>query len=250
MFRLTVIGFALLIPAAALAQEVVVYDSVHEGNRPAVDAGIALGYDVHAYESGGEAAWIADVADGADIVVFDVNSNYTAPDALVSLQLNAIADYLNANPDGRAVVALWFMAFEPGHTLWSLMNVSFCSDYTTTIPIYQWDAVHPIWDGIPNPIRNEETFWNVDGAKVEPTGGGIAIGGFTNAPAACQAGLVVNADGSTVYIGETGRGGTYDDDGDSIRDWEELYRNIYGFLLSGPTPTQQSSWSVIKNLYR
>jgi hypothetical protein len=249
MSRITVIGFALLIPAAALAQEVVVYDSINEGIRPAVDAGIALGYDVHAYQDGGEAAWIADVADGADIVVFDVNSNYMAPH-VVSLQLDAIVDFLNANPNGRAAVALWFMGYEAGHPLWSLMNVSFCNDYNVTIPVYQWDAAHPIWDGIPNPIRNEESSWYVDGGKVEPTGGGIAIGGFTNAPAACQAGLVVNAAGSTVYIGETGRGGTYDDDGDSIRDWEELYRNIYGFLLGGPVPTQESSWSVIKNLYR
>ncbi len=238
-------ALALLVSGPILAQEIVVYDSINEGVRCAVDAGNAIGANVHAYENGQEAAWIADVADGADIVVFDCNSNYTVR----SDQLDAMANYLNTYPGGKAVCALWFMGYESGHPLWQIMDVQHCTDFSTTMPIYPWMG-HPIWNGIPNPINNEETYWYVDGSMVEPIGGGMAIGGFAPTSTYCQAGLVLNSDCSTVYIGETGRGGTYDDDADGVRDWVELYINIYNYLLNSPSPVEESTWGEIKSLFR
>jgi hypothetical protein len=241
-----VVFVLLLLAVPALATECVIYDSVHEDNRPAVDAATFLGFDVHAYESGEEQLFIDDLADGADIVVFDCNSDYSAR---VSYQLDAIQTFLTNYPSGNAAVALWYMGYEPTHPLWTTMDVSYCFDFTETKPIYHWVA-HPIWDGIPNPIRSEETGWYRDGANVEPIGGPNvqAIGGFTATSAYCEAGLVIGDDGRTVYIGETGRGGTYDDDSDGIRDWEELYRNI--FTSFTVVPVEGATWGAVKAMYR
>jgi hypothetical protein len=240
-----VVVCSLLAAGSASAQQIVIYDSRNEGNRPAVDAGLAIGADVHAYQLGEQSDWIADVLDGADIVVLDVNSNYSER----SDQLDALVTYMTAYPEGKAVCATWFMSLYPSHPIWQIMDIQFCSDIATTVPIYQW-ATHPIWTGIPNPIRNQETDWLVDGAMVTPIGAGVAVGGFTQTPAYCQGGLVVNGQNRTVYIGETGRGGTYDDDGDGVRDWVELYTNVFAFLLTAPTPLTETSWSRVKNLYR
>jgi hypothetical protein len=231
----------------AIAQEIVIYDSVQGTGhaRPAVDAGNMIGADVHAYDDYGIDAWIADVLDGADIVVFDCHSNYS--EEYDSTQLDAIQSYLTTYPDGMAVVALWFMTYEVGHPLWTTMGVSYCSDFTSPIPIYQWEG-HPIWSGIPNPINNTDVYYR-DGAKVEPTGDAVAIGGFTSSPETCQAGLVINGC-RTVYIGECGVGGWPDDDSDGVPDWTELYVNIFNWLLDEPSPVSSTTWGQIKELYR
>jgi len=247
MRMLLSIGVALLLTGAAGAVEVVIYDSVPTGFRPAVDAATMLGYDVHAYDDTGIDAWIADVADGADIVVFDCHSNYQ--DYRNSLQLDAISRFLSDNPGGVATVALWFMGSESGHPLWTQMGVQYCSDIAPDpLPIYSW-ADHPIWDGLPDPLQQEECGWYTDGARVEPTTG-TAIGGFTPDPASCQAGLVIGPECRTAYIGLVGTCGYLDMDSDGRPDWVELYHNIFPWLLSDPSPTETGTWGAIKNLYR
>jgi hypothetical protein len=238
---------AASVATASSAQEVVIFDSVNEGFRPAVDAASFLGFTVNAYESGQEAEWTAAVADGADIVVFDVNSNFTEPQ-LVSFQLDAIEDYLNANPNGKAIVALWFMGSEAGHPLWPLMDIAYCSDFNEPPPLNNWAPGHPIWAGLPDPLINSGPYF-VDGAKVSVGGDGLAIGGFSADPATCEAGLVLSGDCRTLYIGLTGRGGDLDSDTDGVADWNELYRNAYPHLLAdcgGATPIVPSSWGRIK----
>jgi hypothetical protein len=254
----TLAAFALVLllsaPALAVDPEIVIYNSVIEIYQPAVDAANALSTNVKAYYSGSEAAWIADVADGADIVVFDVHSNYTdgGPATAVSLQLDAFHNYLLADSHHRGVIALWFMGFEPAHAIWSDFGVSYCSDFFTAMPMRQWDTSHPIFAGVPNPLLATYDAWFRDGAMVEPTAGATAIGGFSASPTFCQAGVVVGPQDRTVYLGETGvcSGGS-DTDGDSVPDWEELYYNAYTYLLShGPTATEPATWGSIKSLYR
>lgn len=247
----TLVGISALLIAftgLATAQEIVIYDSAPGTShaRPAFDAGNMIGADVHAYDDSQISQWIADVLDGADIVVFDCHSNYS--EDYRSTQLDAIQSYLTDYADGMAVVALWFMGSEASHPLWTTMDVSYCSDFTTIIPIYQWEG-HPIWSGIPDPINNSEIGWYRDGARVEPTGGGLAIGGFSSTPQSCQAGLVINGACRTVYIGEVGVGGWPDDDSDGVPDWTELYVNIFNWLLDEPSPVDNSTWGQIKNLY-
>jgi hypothetical protein len=249
-----VLVLLLVSPALAVDPEIVIYNSVSSSYEPAVDAAYAVSSDVKVYYSGDEAGWIADLADGADIAVFDVHSNYTddPPQILASLQLDAMHTFLTSDSHHRGVIALWFMSSEIAHPVWGDFGVSYCSEFFTPIPMNQWDTSHPIFSGVPNPLLAPYDGYYRDGAKVEPTMGATAIGGFTVSPTSCQAGVVVGPEDRTVYIGETGicSGGS-DTDGDSVPDWQEMYQNIYGYLLThGPTAAEEATWGAIKSLYR
>lgn len=247
--RLTVCIFILLAAGTGRAAEIVIFDSVSFGYRPAVDAGAAISADVHAYTAGEGNLWINDVGDGADIVVYDCGSTSTrSPGGDRHAMLNAIVDYLNTNPDGVAVVALWFMEDLPGHDLWTIMDVTYCDYSVDPLPIHHW-AAHEIWTGIPDPLRRQESGLTKEAMKVSATGGGNAIGGYTSGPSACEAGLVVGDDDRTVFIGLYGTGAPYDDDFDGVSDWEELYRNVFCFLLYG-VPVEEETWTAIKALFR
>lgn len=250
----------VLLAGPALAQEIVIFDSwaYPYGNAtPARDAGAMLGANVKGYVSGEEGLWMADMQDGADIVVFDVCSNYTlgapAPGQMqiLSQQLDAMYAFLVEHPCTIGIVAFWGMAYEPG-PIWSFFDVQWCWDVQPDpIPLYQWNATHQIFAGVPDPVMNQEVGWYLDGSAVEPTGGGTAIAGFTRSPSACYAGLVVGDDLRTYYIGETGAGGFPDSDYDGTRDWTEMYYNIYTYALSvNPSATEPATWGALKGLYR
>jgi hypothetical protein len=255
MRTLAALSLLLLLasPVQAGDPEIVIYNSVSDLYQPAVDAAWAMSSNVAVYYSGSEAAWIADVADGADIVVFDVHSNYTdgGQATLVSLQLDAFHNYLVADTHNRGVIALWFHGLELGHPIWGDFGVNYCSEFFSPLPMRQWDTGHPIFAGVPNPLLATYDGWFRDGSMVEPTGGATAIGGFSAGPATCQAGVVVGPQDRTVYLGETGVcSGGNDSDGDLTPDWQEMYENIYLYLLShGPTATEPSTWGSIKSLY-
>jgi hypothetical protein len=250
-----VLGLVMVPPAlAGVDPEIVIYNSVVETYQPAVDAAWSVSSNVKVYYSGGEASWIADVNDGADIVVFDVHSNYTdgGQADLVSLQLDAFHAYLTSDSHHRGVIALWFMGFESSHPLWGDFGVSYCSDYFSVLNLDQWDTGHAIFAGVPNPLRQTYDGWFRDGAMVEPAAGAVAIGGFGASPAYCRAGAVIGPEDRTVYLVETGVGSAGNDfDGDSVPDWEEMYYNIYIYLLThGPTGVEPTTWGSIKSLYR
>jgi hypothetical protein len=245
---------AVLVATPAFAQEIVIFDS-YAGDFGGIEAArlaaaMVGGATVGSYGAGQEASWIADVNNGADIVVFDVCSNYTAsvPHHILSAQLDAMHAWHLSNPDGCGVLALWFMGFEP-HPIYAYYGVSRCNDFGSVIPLYQWTS-DPVWSGVPNPVPQGTDAWAIDGSMVEPAAGTEVLGGFTASAQTCQAGLVAHNSRHTWFIGETGNGGDVDSDFDGTYDWVELYFNIFGQCGAGPTAAEPTTWSAVKNLYR
>jgi hypothetical protein len=260
--RRWVVGLGLLLVASpTFAANILIYDSLDPsfcgGAQPAREAATRCGHTFTAYGAGSEAQWISDLSTGTwDIVVFDVASTYASAantqvlTPMLTSQLDAMNSWLLGHPTGCGVIALWFMGEEQAHPIFNYMGVDFAYNFARPAPIHSWAAADPVWAGLPDPLQGQEFCYGIDGAAVTVLPGAEALGGFTAGPAVGEAGLVANHNRHTWYIGVTGIGGTADDDGDTLRDWSELYCNIFEHCLANPTGTRTGTWGSLKTLYR
>ena len=129
-----------------------------------------------------------------DLVIYN-DYNYLP----TSGTLDELYDHLNAG--GKLIYSSWTSY---SHSLFTLMNVGFNTGFSTPLDIYAWDTSHDLFN-TPNPIPSLlEPAWNTCGTEGQRlfNNGGVAVAGFTAAPANGHAAVVVGASGDSIYMGE------------------------------------------------
>lgn len=212
--------------------EVVVYYSACD-NSYVRDALTNLGWPYTAYEDAQEAAFQADVADGADIVVYNCPSNY------VTTSLPVLETYVNGG--GKLIMSFWDVSSNLGSGLWAAMDMSYISEYSTPLPFYSWDPSADVFNN-PNVITFPLTFlddWARDGQKLDAITGGLIMGGYTASPQTGEGGMILGNEGRTIF------NGFCIDEGVNI---VPLIENELVYVWS-PTALDQSTWGSIKHAF-
>jgi hypothetical protein len=135
-----------------------------------------------------------------DVVIIGVYGNYIDQPLLDRANLHATGG-------GRVIFFYWAAAGDgltASHPLFtSTCPVTMISDYGTPLPVHTWDPGHPIWT-TPNtigpfPLTHYQDGCGLDGQHAEPTGGSIAIGGYTAAPTPNEAAIILSPGGEVIY---------------------------------------------------
>lgn len=217
--------------------EVVVYNSYANYTYPN-DALDNLGWPYTAYDADNESDFRNDVADGADIVIFNCPSWYE------TASLDTLETYCAGG--GILIMSFWALPYESDHGLFIEMEVDFQSSYTTPIDVYFWDDGHQIFNN-PNTLTEPLTFtevgWTSDGQRVwttEADDSGV-IAGYTTDNTTGEGALVLNLSETTIY-----NAFCFDEGGTTMVD---LIENELVYLWSVHTNIQPTSLGQIKSLF-
>ena len=212
--------------------EVVVFHTVCHNSfvRDALDN---LGWPYTAYDDTQEAAFRADVANGADIVVYNCPSNYEPA------SLPVLETYVDGG--GKLIMSFWALGYELSSGLWPAMEMTYLSDYSTPLPFYSWEASHDVFN-TPNVISFPLSFtdtWALDGQKLDAITDGLILGGYTASSQAGEGGMILGNDGNTIY------NGFCIDEGVNI---VPLIENELAYVWS-TTALDRSTWGAIKTSF-
>ncbi len=179
------------------------------------------------------AAFITALEDGEwDLVIF-AQEYWAMRDAS---DYDAVFAYIESG--GAAIVQSWVVGLNDAHInhpLWEAMGGTYASWVTTpTIALRWWDADHPLFTGVPEftHLNIYQEFKGYGARMTVADDGYTALGGFTPSPEVGQAGVIVRADGRTIYKGLTDVFNHADADGDSVRDSAEWWRNAISYVLT------------------
>lgn len=158
-----------------------------------------------------------------DMVIF-ANDYYSPP----TTTLQALSDYLYWG--GKAIAHTWAMTFNLTSTLWTNMGVSFiANDELPPDPVYWWDDSHSYFndpESVPEFTAPVSKTYSIYGQYLEPLPGFQALAGYTAAPAADSAALIVGNEGRTVFRGFLDGQQDADLDGDLLADGVELWIDL------------------------
>jgi hypothetical protein len=103
---------------------------------------------------------------------------------------------------GRAVLGYWDLESTP--TVAASFQATVLSDYTTPVPVYNWNnaASSNLFNGVSSPLAFTDLV-NINGQYLQPTGAAVAAAGYVSSPAADEAALVVGNAGLTLLNGFT-----------------------------------------------
>lgn len=218
------VALGLMVGAAerADAAQILVYDD-NTTNQRAQAAVTSLGHTLTV----GNASNFNTLLGGGpwDAVVVDAPSTFPSWAPLI----NYIAG------GGKVIMSFWTLQTEAA--LAAAFQVSVASSFSNPLPVYRWDASHPIFNS-PNAVGDLINFtnqWADDGDKLNlvALSGATAVAGFSVAPAVGEGAIVIGNDGRTIY-----NGFLFDEATDSI----PLIANQIEFLLSGGvTPIPEPS---------
>lgn len=158
------------------------------------------------------------------VIVDTYNYGFGFEDTSTAVLADFVAD------GGCSYISTWTWSADPA--LAAIYEASFVSDYTTPIPIYRWNAAHPLFTA-PNALGDltpTPDTCGIDGARFDVVGGGTAIGGYVPAPAASEAGIIIGNEGRTVLFGGITGLFSGDGDGDTIPDGQEIAENVVAYL--------------------
>ena len=115
-------------------------------------------------------------------------------------------------------------------TLWATMGASWVSDFSSPQNVYWWDPGHKVLNGVPEFTTWTEMYAD-DGDKVEPTGDGVAIAGFTGSPTTGEAAIIIGKTRDTILQTFLECENREDLDTDGVLDAVEIYMNKIQFLM-------------------
>ena len=148
-----------------------------------------LGYTVTQVSS--NTAFATQVATGAyDLVVIDLPHGGT--DATSD---TALATYINAG--GRAIHFQW----DPSAAIQAAFQVAVASTFSAPLDVFAWVSGDPVFN-VPNSVLGLNVVQDgsgTNGQRVDPVGTAVALAGYTGAPAAGQAAMVLGNDGRTIF---------------------------------------------------
>ncbi len=154
-----------------------------------------------------------------DLVIVDEYSALLSAGSLTEIQ-----NYIAAG--GVAYMNYWSWDAAMAASFEATLGAS----YTVPLTIFRWDPAAPVFNNpnaVPDLVPDDDTC-NADGAMFEPTGGGIAVAGYTAAPTAGEAGIIIGNEGRTLLFG--GILGLFGADGQAFAE------NAVEFLLFGGGP--------------
>jgi len=221
------VGFGAASTSLA-APAILVYDHNTINNR-AQDALTSLGLGYTLSNSGN---FNTQLTSGAwDLVVVDV------PSTIPSGGFGALNAYVAGG--GRAIISYWNLQGDPA--LAAAFEVAQASSFSTPQNVSLWDPGHPIFNS-PNSVGNLTSwtdFWADDGDRLNTVGSAIALAGFTGAPSANNAAIVLGNSGRTIY-----NGFLFDELNDPTG--TNLFANEIQFLLAPvPEPASLALWSIL-----
>jgi hypothetical protein len=221
-------------PVPAGGRRVLVHtdDPVHVGPASYPEqALVRLGMPYHATYDWEQATFVAKLESGAwDVVIFTVDEWVTDPGVL-----DALLGYVDGG--GRLIVYDRWLDVTAGHAFWAALGVSFRGNIVSpagvNVPVYQWDGTHPVFrfpEVVPSPLDWVSRGFT-GGQRVAPLAGSRALAGYTVAPAASEAALVVGNGGRTIYkaFGEAWHDDS-DHDGDGVADVVELWVDLIVYM--------------------
>lgn len=197
-----------------------------------------LGYSYTGYLDEDFAGFTTALTEGTwDLVIF-ADDNWTPPAGTYA----ALLAYVQGG--GR----LFYHSWQRNVALETALEVSVISDYGSNIPVYRWNASHPIFNNpnaVPDLTALEGISYYVYGYKVNPTGGGIGVAGCVGVPTPNECAMVIGNGGNTVYQGWMDADFA-DADTDGKNDQVELYENmILGLCTGGFEVVPISNWAMV-----
>jgi hypothetical protein len=109
--------------------------------------------------------------------------------------LSALEEFVPAG--GRVILQDWTMTQAKSSA--ALFRVMVGAPFYFPQPVYDWGG-NSMFAGITSPLTLSELF-NINGRLMQPTGGEDAVAGYTAAPSANQAAIVVGNEGRTIVNG-------------------------------------------------
>jgi hypothetical protein len=192
---------------------------------------------------GDDAAFQTQMAGGPwDLVLVEVYG-----DSLSAESEGALAAYVAGG--GRVALS----TYDWRDSLANIFEADLLSTYDTPLNIETWTS-HQLFttpNSVPDPLVPATDGCSTDGGRFQPIGGGVAVGGYTGAPASNEAAVIVGNSGRTVLFG--GILGLFGDDNDSDlkADGVEMAENIISYLLgvapaatAAPVPTV-TEWGLL-----
>ncbi|MFH0983764.1 MAG: family 16 glycoside hydrolase, partial [Planctomycetota bacterium] len=153
--------------------------------------------------------------------------------------LDALSAYVAGG--GRLVGQSWRMSSFSAHALWADLGVAYVSnDYDPPDPVYWWADGHPFFNSPESVLEFTQLMsgrYTIYGQRVGLVGVGEAVAGYTAAPAANEAALVIANGGGTVFRGFMDGQNDADRDSDGVRDGVELWINIISSFFPSGCPT-------------
>jgi hypothetical protein len=137
---------------------------------------------------------------------------------------------------GKALMSFWNLQGEAA--LAAAFEVSVASSFSSPVDVSAWDGAHAIFNN-PNlialPLSSWVDDWADDGDRLNALGTAVALAGFTGAPAAGEAAIVLGNGGRTLY-----NGFLWDEFG-TDQNGRNLIGNQVVFLLDGTSQVPEPS---------
>ncbi len=166
-----------------------------------------------------------------DLVIVDMYNNALGPAGVAEL-----GNYIAGG--GRAIISHWGWHYDTG--LDAFFEAQYIDNYTTPQNLFLWDPLHPIFN-VPHAIHDIFDFrnrCNVDGARFNAVGGGVAIGGYTPPRIPNQHAFIIGNNNRTILNGEVFGVIRGDRNENGVSDAIDLIENEIVFLLGFPLLTE------------
>jgi len=224
LIALALLGLSV---GSSRAAGILIYDS-NSVNHRAQAAATSLGLT---FTVGNSANFNTLLTSGTwDLVIVD------APSTIPTGGWNSLINYINSN--GRAIMSFWDLDNDSGQgnaALPGSFNVSVSSSFNTPVNVTPWVPGHPIFN-TPNTVGGISSWsdlWADDGDRLNVLAGGTALAGFTGAPSAGNAAIVLGNNGRTFY-----NGFLFDEANNP--NGTNLLANEIRFLLNVPEPASMA----------
>jgi subtilisin family serine protease len=227
--------------AAPEQASILVYadDPVHPAPNTYVDQAlqrIGLGYTAF-YDSNFAGFENALAQGGWDLVVFEDDNFIPLPSTFDALNAYVVGG-------GKLIAHSWRVEATAMHPLWASMGAHFVSsDFDPPDPVHWWEADHPLFtdpESVPELTQLQSGIYGIYGQRVDPlTSEFQALAGYTAAPAASQAAMILGNGDRTLFRGFLDGQNDADLDADGVRDGVEMWENSIlgieqGFFVDVP----------------
>ncbi len=222
------------VPDRPAAFNVLVYTDDWQHTSPNTYPELAvqrLGLAATVHVDGDYAGFVTDLTTGGpwDLVIWS-GENYVIDTTVMP----ALLAYVQGG--GALAATYWQQLNVSTDPLWAAMDFAYVQNDMAAPPAYWWNPAHALFtnpEGVPEWLTRFARSGTSQGTYIEPLAEGVAVAGYTTAPAPNQANIVIGNDGRTVYKGIRDLSTDADADTDGVVDGVELWENIIYGLLYG-----------------
>ncbi len=169
-----------------------------------------------------------------DLVIIDAPRG-----GLVDIHFDDLAEYVDAGH--CLIMSYWGVNHTPNHPLWAKLGFEYASDIAESVPLWIWDASHPIFN-LPNHHSKTNFTPNLgtgdEGDMLTLLADATALAGISTSNQACNAVIVLGNNSQTLYNGFLIDQLTSDEDDSTFRDSIEFWENEIAFMMR---PTFEST---------